>query len=202
MSIYYVGSIPYTDELTHHGIKGMHWYVRRYQNPDGTLTEEGKARYLGSSGFGSQNRKIQKALNILDKEQSYYRGDKYTNEEKIKKLTKREYKITAKHPENTEKLRKTKEKLNEAHKMKASYLKRISEIDTMKKAMEYIAKNNNMNIKTYATIRTGTRPGKQFANECLAWAGAFAMASVAPVGIGFVSNIRVPGTRYKVRKNT
>lgn len=28
--------------LKHHGIKGMHWGVRRYQNPDGTLTAEGK----------------------------------------------------------------------------------------------------------------------------------------------------------------
>ena len=31
--------------LMHHGIKGMHWGVRRYQNEDGTLTSEGKRRY-------------------------------------------------------------------------------------------------------------------------------------------------------------
>ena len=33
------------DELYHHGIKGQRWGIRRYQNPDGTLTEAGRARY-------------------------------------------------------------------------------------------------------------------------------------------------------------
>ena len=31
--------------LAHHGIRGQKWGVRRYQNPDGTLTEEGKRRF-------------------------------------------------------------------------------------------------------------------------------------------------------------
>ena len=30
-----------TKELYHHGIKGQKWGVRRYQNEDGSLTEEG-----------------------------------------------------------------------------------------------------------------------------------------------------------------
>lgn len=34
-----------SNELYHHGIKGMRWGVRRFQKKDGTLTNAGKKRY-------------------------------------------------------------------------------------------------------------------------------------------------------------
>ena len=36
-------------KLYHSGVKGMKWGIRRYQNADGTLTEEGRARYGANS---------------------------------------------------------------------------------------------------------------------------------------------------------
>lgn len=38
-----------SDYISHHGIKGMKWGVRRYQNTDGSLTAQGKKRYNNSS---------------------------------------------------------------------------------------------------------------------------------------------------------
>ncbi len=31
--------------LVHHGVLGQKWGIRRYQNPDGSLTDEGQKRY-------------------------------------------------------------------------------------------------------------------------------------------------------------
>jgi len=42
--------------LAHHGVKGMHWGVRRYQNPDGSLTKEGQKRYGVKDGKISKKR--------------------------------------------------------------------------------------------------------------------------------------------------
>lgn len=39
----------YDNWLAHHGILGMHWGIRRFQNEDGSLTNAGKSRYESDS---------------------------------------------------------------------------------------------------------------------------------------------------------
>ena len=51
--------------LEHHGIVGMKWGVRRYQNKDGTLTNAGKKRY--SSGGGQERTIEQRRQNVKNR---------------------------------------------------------------------------------------------------------------------------------------
>lgn len=48
------------NNLTHHGIKGMKWGVRRFQSADGSLTEAGKKRYGEGPGDKRFGKKIGK----------------------------------------------------------------------------------------------------------------------------------------------
>lgn len=51
MSMYYIGDFAFDGMyLEHHGILGQKWGIRRYQNPDGSLTEAGRARYYKANG--------------------------------------------------------------------------------------------------------------------------------------------------------
>lgn len=51
--------------MYHFGVKGQKWGLRRYQNPDGTLTEEGKRRYYAFRTDLNYKRRINKESKSL-----------------------------------------------------------------------------------------------------------------------------------------
>lgn len=50
--------------LAHHGVKGMKWGVRKYVNPDGTMTEQGKIRYGSKEGYLRSLKKNRKVFGL------------------------------------------------------------------------------------------------------------------------------------------
>ena len=64
------------EDICHHGIKGQKWGVRRYQNPDGSLTELGKKRLKSNLAKYAIRIKDKKIGNTDAKEYEWYDGGK------------------------------------------------------------------------------------------------------------------------------
>ena len=83
------------DELEHHGIPGMKWGVRRFQNKDGSLTAAGEKRY-GHLSLGGSPRSMTRHFNKLDKGYANVEARRRDYASKAGKLTRKAHKAEAK----------------------------------------------------------------------------------------------------------
>ena len=101
------------NELKHWGVLGMKWGVRRYQNPDGTLTSEGKKRY----GVSSMTKSGVRLANKMDK--------------KLYKVNKMETKVMRARSKISSKItNRYDKKINKA--MKKGYSDKVSKLQNKK----------------------------------------------------------------------
>lgn len=74
MEVWHYNYMSSYDELYHHGIKGMRWGVRHFQNEDGTLTAQGRQRYKDYKSDQSTRRSLTRHV-AADKKNLKARGE-------------------------------------------------------------------------------------------------------------------------------
>lgn len=73
--------------LKHHGIKGMKWGQRRYQNKDGTLTPEGVKRYQEMGADEDYIKSRSKATHQMSDKELQITVSRVRNEQEYARLT-------------------------------------------------------------------------------------------------------------------
>lgn len=140
--------------LEHHGIRGMKWGVRRYQNADGSLTSEGKARYgsTGREGKKTSAKRMSKDFNKLDQSYANVEQRRVVNQGKVIREMRKANKARS-------------DKSYEKHKTEAlTAAQKASEANKQKKAIEQLqwriigtAVKNGYTISSKPVVRVGER---------------------------------------------
>lgn len=170
--------VVYSDELCHYGIRGMRWGIRRYQNPDGTLTEAGRkrisklhdsnSRLIGrrdklTKRMESQTRKYANSISKANQKAAELRVKEYglfTTKTRADKLEYKASKLEARAAQKAMRIDWTKARIAKIDALVSKNNRKISELNSaeiskgkaytekMTKAYDYFAKNGGSFYKS------------------------------------------------------
>lgn len=194
--------------LEHHGIPGMKWGVRRYQNEDGSLTTLGKARY-GADGAGASARKMQRDFNRLDQGYANVAAEKNANTRKANKTLSRTMKYSQKKgytdlKENRGKDRKLNRLMTktEASLLKVGKnIKQMREIESLQTRIIAHAAQKGYTVTSKPVVRLGNTGRQRVASILGAAATGGAIGGAIIGGVRGATAMPVDGQRVKIRKN-
>lgn len=187
--VYIAGGCEYNNSISHHGIKGQKWGERNYQNPDGTLTEEGRKRYASKSPY-----RIQRSLNKIDESAAKAEARIYNAKNKAREYSAKGTVYANKHGESektTKKLTKLDKKIKKQEEKISNLKDLISKHDKATWSRINVALEKGYDV----TINKGYRRvslGEDFIKS-------LGLAAVS--GIMSSKSYYVPGNYYKVKKN-
>ena len=137
------------NELYHHGVKGMKWGVRRYQNADGSLTDSGKKKEYKKSL--KTDKKIRRDLELKTYDSARFANAYY---KKSKSYSKKYEKAISKDPtkskQKTQRIENTKNLLDLSAKSWNTY--NSENVQRLKKQVDFmISKYSGTKIKDVDT---------------------------------------------------